>query len=150
MTSAEHQQLIASTLAIMRCDDLLARAGVVDLRSGSALEEAPLKTRITEMLGVEIPPERQQKILGPLGFRPEGGTNRWLAPTWRRDCWREIDLVEEIARIEGYDRVPENVPIAARPVNMVRRGERKDSMKHLVLLNAPEGAVYFQKGVVFY
>jgi len=39
----------------MRCDDLLARAGVVDLRSGSALEEAPLKTRITEMLGVEIP-----------------------------------------------------------------------------------------------
>ena len=77
--------------------------------------------RVAEVLGVEIPPERQQKILGPLGFRPEGGTNRWLAPTWRRDCWREIDLVEEIARIEGYEGVPEDVPIAARPASLSDR-----------------------------
>jgi len=46
----------------------------------------------------------------------DGARSRWRAPTWRRDCSREIDLVEEIARIEGYDRVPENEPIAARPV----------------------------------
>ena len=43
------------------------------------------------------------------------------APTWRRDVWREIDLVEEIARIEGYDRVPENWPITARPVELSPR-----------------------------
>jgi phenylalanyl-tRNA synthetase beta chain len=50
-----------------------------------------------------------------------GKPSRWRAPTWRRDVWREIDLVEEIARIEGYDRVPENWPITARPVELSPR-----------------------------
>jgi phenylalanyl-tRNA synthetase beta chain len=75
--------------------------------------------RVAEVLGIEIPAERQQAILIGLGFvaeRVDGAESRWRAPTWRRDCWREIDLVEEIARIEGYDKVPENEPIAARPV----------------------------------
>jgi len=75
--------------------------------------------RVAEVLGIDIPIERQQAILIGLGFVAESnGTDRsrWRAPTWRRDCGREIDLVEEIARIEGYDRVPENEPIAARPV----------------------------------
>jgi phenylalanyl-tRNA synthetase beta chain len=76
--------------------------------------------RVGEVLGVDVPSDRQRRILTGLGFveEPAGGPpgTRWRAPTWRRDCWREIDLVEEIARIEGYDRVPENVAIAARPV----------------------------------
>ena len=75
--------------------------------------------RVAEVLGIDIPAARQQAILVGLGFVAEavdGDRSRWLAPTWRRDCWREIDLVEEIARIEGYDSVSENEPIAARPV----------------------------------
>ena len=75
--------------------------------------------RVTEVLGIDIPADRQQEILRGLGFVAEtvdADRSRWRAPTWRRDCSREIDLVEEIARIEGYDRVPENEPIAARPV----------------------------------
>ena len=75
--------------------------------------------RVAEVLGIEIPAERQQAILIGLGFVAEsvdGAGSRWRAPTWRRDCWREIDLVEESARIEGSDTVPENEPIAARPV----------------------------------
>ena len=75
--------------------------------------------RVAEVLGIEIPAERQQAILIGLGFVAEsvdGAGSRWRAPTWRRDCWREIDLVEEIARIEGYEKVSENEPIAARPV----------------------------------
>ena len=69
--------------------------------------------RVAEVLGIDVPADRQQEILRGLGFVAEaidGGRSRWRAPTWRRDCWREIDLVEEIARIEGYDRVPENGP----------------------------------------
>lgn len=73
--------------------------------------------RVAEVLGIDVPPQRQREILTGLGFvaAPQA-PDRWLAPTWRRDAWREIDLVEEIARVEGYDRVPENVAIAARPV----------------------------------
>jgi len=75
--------------------------------------------RVAEVLGIEVPDDRQQAILKGLGFVAEvieAERSVWRAPTWRRDCAREIDLVEEIARIEGYDRVPENEPIAAQPV----------------------------------
>lgn len=77
--------------------------------------------RVAEVLGVEVPNARQREILLGLGFVPEtpaAGMSRWRAPTWRRDAWREIDLVEEIARIEGYDQVPEDQPIAARSVEL--------------------------------
>lgn len=80
--------------------------------------------RAAEVLGVEVPGSRQREILAGLGFVPEtpiAGASRWRSPTWRRDAWREIDLVEEIARIEGYDRVPEDQPIAARPVELSSR-----------------------------
>ena len=38
-----------------------------------------------------------------------------MPPSWRRDLTREIDLVEEVARIHGYDEIPEDVsvPMAA-------------------------------------
>ena len=38
-----------------------------------------------------------------------------IPPSWRRDLTREIDLIEEVARIHGYDKIPEdaNVPMAA-------------------------------------
>ena len=75
--------------------------------------------RVEQVLGVSIPDHRQQEILQSLGFveqQSAADITRWLAPTWRRDCTREIDLVEEVARIEGYDCVPENIPISAVPV----------------------------------
>lgn len=76
--------------------------------------------RTGEVLGIDVPEDRQRTILTALGFEPETG-HRWRAPSWRRDCFREIDLVEEIARIEGYDRVPENLAISARPVELSPR-----------------------------
>ena len=94
---------------VVEAGHLKASPATIPLRHG----------RVAEVLGIEIPSERQQAILIGLGFVAESvdaAGSRWRAPTWRRDCWREIDLVEEIARIEGYDKVPENEPIAARPV----------------------------------
>ena len=95
-------------------------AGAVEAgRLASTPAVIPLDpARVAEVLGVDVPPERQRQILTGLGFVAEPhAPNRWRAPTWRRDAWREIDLVEEIARIEGYDRVPEDLPIAALPVD---------------------------------
>ncbi|MFM7107204.1 MAG: phenylalanine--tRNA ligase subunit beta [Planctomycetaceae bacterium] len=80
--------------------------------------------RVAEVLGCDAPAARQRAILVGLGFVETGSSGdatSWRAPSWRRDCCREIDLVEEIARIEGYDRVPEDVAIAARPVEWSAR-----------------------------
>jgi len=103
--------------------------------------------RVSEVMGIDIPPERQHAILTGLGFVDQGTGQaggaedaggqgcRWQAPTWRRDVWREIDLVEEIARIEGYGKVPENWPISARPVELSPR-ERTIRTASAVLASA--------------
>ncbi len=48
---------------------------------------------------------------------PQGARRRShrSAPSWRRDLTREIDLIEEVARIHGYDKIPEDVSVPMAP-----------------------------------
>jgi phenylalanyl-tRNA synthetase beta chain len=67
--------------------------------------------------GIDVPEARQREILESLGFDLNG--NDVTVPTWRRDVEGVADLVEEIARINGYDEVPsialDRVPGVAKP-----------------------------------
>ena len=58
--------------------------------------------------------ESKRPSSGPIA-RETSGAVEVVPPSWRRDLTREIDLVEEVARIHGYDTIPEdvNVPMAA-------------------------------------
>jgi len=60
--------------------------------------------RTASLGGLEVPAEEQQRILERLGFRLEG--QQALVPSWRRDIDGPADLVEEVARIIGYDAIP--------------------------------------------
>ncbi|MET1110250.1 MAG: phenylalanine--tRNA ligase subunit beta [Allosphingosinicella sp.] len=76
--------------------------------------------RARELGGVEVSEERQAEILGRLGFGVERGeTWRISVPSWRRDVDGSADIVEEVARIEGYDKVEATAlpraPGVARP-----------------------------------
>ena len=65
--------------------------------------------RTAALGGMDVPADRQQRILESLGFRLEGSDA--IAPSWRRDIDGPADLVEEVTRIVGY----ENIPSAALP-----------------------------------
>jgi phenylalanyl-tRNA synthetase beta chain len=62
---------------------------------------------------IEVPEERQHSILLSLGFEFEGD-QRVKVPTWRHDVDGPADLVEEVARIEGYDKIP-STPMPRAP-----------------------------------
>jgi len=64
--------------------------------------------RCNAILGLTVPVERQATILASLGLSPrvEGELIVCTIPPHRPDLTREIDLIEEVARLHGYDKVP--------------------------------------------
>jgi phenylalanyl-tRNA synthetase beta chain len=72
--------------------------------------------RLGALLGVDVPQAEAGEILNRLGFvlrtsRP--GVEAWEVPTHRSDVHREVDLIEEVARVRGYDTIPSAVPAVA-------------------------------------
>lgn len=79
------------------------------------------------VMGADIADEEIEKIFAALGFQAKrvhsksamGSVEaawRCRQPTWRPDVTREIDLVEEIARVHGYEKIPPRLPPARTPV----------------------------------
>ncbi len=117
--------------ASRRCCELILKeaggelaAGVVDVgRQPQKREPITLRLdQIKRILGIEIDAAEVRRILGALGNQESQGTKdkgprtiTVIPPSWRRDLTREIDLIEEVARIHGYDAIPEdvNVPMAS-------------------------------------
>ena len=101
-------------------------SGVVDVYPG---KRAPKKIRVTRaeilrVMGADVPDKQVEACLSALGFAPvrsdqnRGAEGSLLAawectqPSWRAEVEREIDLIEEIARIYGLDKFPPRLPAA--------------------------------------
>ncbi|MFL6280340.1 MAG: phenylalanine--tRNA ligase subunit beta, partial [Vicinamibacterales bacterium] len=71
-------------------------------------------SRIARLLGQEIPAEDVPRYLRPLGFEvvPQNGQGEWrvTVPSFRVDVAREEDLIEEVGRHYGFDRLPVRFP----------------------------------------
>ena len=71
-------------------------------------------SQIKRILGCEIAPEKCITILENLGFEQLGGNEmavKFRVPSYRsNDVTREIDLIEEIARINGFDKITPTLP----------------------------------------
>ncbi len=94
--------------------------GVIDLGAGNvAPRTVPFRPeRATRIMGKVYAPEACLEIFGRLGFPAEDhGTGTWsvTVPTYRFDIEREIDLVEEVARLSGYDAIPATYPESKAP-----------------------------------
>ncbi len=79
-------------------------------RDGIALR----RRRIAELLGMDIPDTEVADILGRLGMDVSSTDDGWriVAPRFRFDIDREVDLIEEVGRVFGYERLPSRRPYA--------------------------------------
>ena len=94
----------AGPVTVAESADQLPAARQVELRTD----------RLQAQLDLALPADQVTDILERLGLAPEfdGVTWRCTAPSWRHDISIEQDLVEEIARVYGYDNLPSKMPAA--------------------------------------
>ena len=100
----------------------LVQAADPGVKATSVVDRYPIKPtttaielrvdRASRLLGMAITVDQAENYLARLGFKPEKtGDNafRVQSPTWRPDIVREEDLIEELGRVHGYDKIPETM-----------------------------------------
>jgi phenylalanyl-tRNA synthetase beta chain len=126
-----------------RCVELICEiAGGVTTEDALDVYPNPLESRVVDfrparvesVTSLRVDSSEMTRILGGLGFRPEespkNGALKFAVPTWRIDVSLEEDLIEEIARHTGYDKIgselpPSNMSGEYQPAEKRRRALRR-------------------------
>jgi len=141
-------------LASRRCAELILQlaggellAGVVDVypAKSAALELRLTRRELLRVLGADVPDREIESSLKALGFEPvredsaRGSAGSLMAvwkctrPSWRADVTREVDLIEEVARLYGLDHFPARLPAAKQPAARQAHAEDEDRLRGLLV-----------------
>jgi phenylalanyl-tRNA synthetase beta chain len=97
------------------------------------------------IMGADVPDKEIEAILSALGFAPvrvdqnRGATGSVLAawectqPSWRAEVEREIDLIEEVARIYGLDKFPPRLPAARQGAQRLPKHEAESRLRERLI-----------------
>jgi phenylalanyl-tRNA synthetase beta chain len=122
-------------------------SGVVDVYPGRRASKKILLTRreLLRVMGADVPDKQIESSLAALGFAPvridqlRGAEGSLLAaweckqPSWRADVEREIDLIEEVARIHGLDKFPPRLPAARSGASRLPHYEAESRLRERLI-----------------
>ncbi len=128
--------------ASRRCCELILEtaggelcSGVVDVGAGPSDRE-PIEFRLSQIvrvLGIEIDVTEVERILTALGchvISSQPAQITVVPPSWRGDLTREVDLIEEVARIHGYEQIPENVAVPLKVADIRPKDLTMQRIRH--------------------
>ena len=119
--------------------DLVVQAGAVDARGESLPPaERSCQVRVSEVnriLGTSLAAGDLPGLLDPIGFTVtgEGDVRTVRIPSWRPDSSEEIDVIEEVARLYGYDRIGKRMPASTRHGHLTVPQQRRRLLRHVLL-----------------
>lgn len=106
--------------------------GVVDIypKKPERKEVILRLSRLSRLLGIEVPCEEVLRILSALSFKPQSKDDLIVCsvPSWRSDVYREVDLIEEVTRVYGYNKVPTERKIKIEVVAVDTRQKLVESL----------------------
>lgn len=112
--------------------------GVIDV--GDRPTQRPAVTlryaQLKRLLGIEIPADTANKILTDLGLEIQSRDDDSvdvIAPSWRKDLTREVDLIEEVGRIYGFDKVPDDAPVPMSAAYRPKSDRAVDRIRNVLL-----------------
>src|SRR6266699_384738 len=157
--SSESSYRFERGIDMLGMPDALARAiDLIRALAGGELRESPIdlwpepqkprsvflrEARVNHLLGVSVPRKEIERLLSAVGFvaAPKDDRLAVQIPGWRPDVTREVDLIEEVARLRGYDTFPDEL----RPY---RPGTVPDAPAELVLRRIREQLVASGNGLL--
>jgi phenylalanyl-tRNA synthetase beta chain len=102
--------------------------GIIDVypKTRENIQVALRVSRVNQLLGADFSAEQIKEIISRLGLKVEAtitdGNLQVEIPGFRPDLTREVDIIEEIARVDGFDKVATVYPVASvRPVHIAPR-----------------------------
>ena len=112
--------------------DIEVATGTIDVDNSapwpSAAEKLTVRTaRVNKILGTSLVAEQIKGYLTRIGFEVDGESV--TVPSFRPDVEREIDVIEEVARIHGYDNIERRVPTAPNAARLTRYQRERRRIK---------------------
>ncbi|MDX2378395.1 MAG: phenylalanine--tRNA ligase subunit beta [Acidimicrobiia bacterium] len=132
---------IARFVELLRetCPDIVVHRGAADARA-EALPDLDRSTAVrfgavNRLLGTDLVAGDLAPILDPIGYTVtgEGDTRMVALPSWRLDSTEEVDVIEEVARHYGYDRLGKVVPKSVVPGGLSDRQARRRLVREVLL-----------------